>query len=103
MTATDPTLYTHPNIRDIPLHVLQERAEQRRNRRLLAAVETNQLKRDKLSRLSGKDLEKFTKLTERAEKMLDDVRDKLDKVDDLLREARRLDGSITLIQQELGD
>lgn len=95
-------VYLAPNIRDQALSVIQARADQRRDRRLLVAFEVNAKKKLKLTNQRDKDVEKFAKLIASMEKRLDQVRDLLDKVDSDLDAATRLHNAATLLDGELG-
>lgn len=102
MSSEEAKIYMAPNIRDQSLSVLHARADQRRDRRMLAAIEVNQKKQLKLITQRDKDVEKFAKLIATAEKRLDKIRDELDKVDQEIDQATRLHNSANLLGQELG-
>ena len=99
----DAKVYMNPNIREMSLRTLNERMEQRRNRRLIAAIETNRLKIAKLDGMIEKDKTKFFKLTESAAKRLDQVRDLLDKAEADIREATQLHNHMDLLNQTKGN
>jgi hypothetical protein len=99
---TEPQVYITPNIREQAIETIRARAEQRRTRRMLVAMEVNQLKAAKLQKASEKDNDKFNKVIERAQKRLDQVRELLDKADDDLKEATGLHNRMVLFERELG-
>lgn len=100
--ADDAKVYMNPNIRDMALRTLGERVEQRRNRRLIAAIETNRLKIAKLEGMIEKDKTKFVKLTASAAKRLDQARDLLDKAESEIREATQLHNHMDLLGKTKG-
>ena len=100
---TEPQVYITPNIREQAIETIRARAEQRRTRRMLVAMEVNQLKAAKLQKASEKDNDKFNKVIERAQKRLDQVRELLDKADDDLKEATGLHNRMVLFERELGN
>ena len=96
-------VYMNPNIRDMALRTLNERVEQRRNRRLIAAIETNRLKIAKLDGMIVKDKEKFGKLVASAEKRLDQARDLLSRAEDDIRNATQLHNHMDLLGKTKGN
>lgn len=100
--SDDARVYMAPNIRNIALDTLRERTEQRQNRRMLTAIETNQLKQIKLQGMVEKDAAKFTKAIAAAQKKLDQVRELLDKAENDVHLATQLHNQMTLLQQTLG-
>lgn len=100
--SEDAKVYLAPNIRNIALDTLRERTEQRQNRRMLTAIETNQLKQIKTAGMVDKDAAKFAKLIASAQKRLDAVRDLLDKAEDDIHNATGLHNQMVLLQQTLG-
>ena len=100
--ATEPSVYKHPNIREMTIRTLTERAEERQNRRMLIAIETNQVKQIKLASARDKDLAKFAKAVESVTKKLQQAHELLVKADNDLALARGLHNQITLLDKELG-
>lgn len=94
-------IYRAPNIRTMALNTLHARADERRDRRLLAALEVNQKKQAKLIGMRDKDIEKFTKVVAKAEARLNKIADELAKVEQELREATNLHNTATLLDGEL--
>lgn len=100
---SDATIYMAPNIRDQALGVLNARADQRRDRRMLAAFEVHQTKQKKMIIARAKDIEKFARLMASAEKRLQQTLELLNKIDDDLRLAAQMHNQAKLMDQELGD
>lgn len=94
-------IYHHPNIREQMLAQVIMRADERRSRRLMAAIETNNLKLAKIEALAEKDKTKFAKVMERLVKRLDDIRDQLDKVDDEIATATQLHNQAKMLGEQL--
>lgn len=94
-------IYKAPNIRDQAITTLQFRGDQRRDRRLMAAIEVNQKKQAQSIKLRDKSLEKFSKLVASAEKRLDAARDLIDKADEEIRQLTVLHNSVSLLDEEL--
>lgn len=94
-------IYKAPNIRDQTITTLQFRSDQRRDRRLMAAIEVNQKKQAQSIKLRDKSLEKFSKLVASAEKRLDAARDLIDKADEEIRQLTVLHNSVSLLDEEL--
>ena len=103
MTEENHVVYEAPNIRTVALNTLRERMEQRRSRRLMAAIEMNQHKIAKLDGMIIKDREKFQKLVLAAEKRLDKVRELLDQVDSDLKQATQLHNHMDLLHNSKGN
>lgn len=99
--TSEPHVYEAPNIREQALDTLLMRTEQRRDRRLIAAIELNQTRQEKNAKAYGKDAEKFEKAVNKAAKYLDQVRELLDKADTETRTAKAIHNNMTLLAQGL--
>lgn len=95
---TEPEVYRTPNIRQLALDTLQQRLEQRRNRRLIDAIEVNQKREAKRTAMNAKSAEKFDKLIERASSNLDKAKELMNKAEDALHEATAIHNSMTLLE-----
>lgn len=103
MTALseDAQVYIAPNIRELALDTLNARAEQRRNRRMIHAIELNQTRRLKTEGLRGKTAEKFAKSVTKAEKLMNQMTDLMDKFEDEIKTATGLHNAMVLFDEEL--
>jgi len=94
----EPQVYIAPNIRELALHTLTERAETRRSRRLLNAIELNQTKQLKLKKQATASSEKFRKSVEKAQKLQDQINDLMAKMEAEIRTASALHNAMILLE-----
>lgn len=99
--SEEVTVYIAPNIRELALHTLTERAEQRRNRRLLNAIELNQTKQLKMRKQASASSEKFRKSVEKAQKFQDQINDLMAKMEAEIRNASALHNAMILLEGEI--
>jgi len=102
VSAEDKPLWHHPNIREMAIAQLTMRADERRARRLFAAIETQNLKVLKLEKMADKDIQKFVKTVERASKRLEHITDELIKLNQEISTATQLHNQATLLSEQLG-
>lgn len=98
----EPQVYITPNIREMTIEQIHQRAETRRTRRMLIAMEVNAKKQAAIQKAASKDSEKFAKVAERAQKRSDQIWDLLNKLDDDLKELTGLHNRMVLFERELG-
>lgn len=96
------SLFTHPNIREQSVEQLQLRIKQKQDQRLLAAIQAQTLRHEKLAKVAAKDQDKYTKLGDRLATRLAKIELDLQRCEDDLMTMQKLAGEMSLIEQELG-
>jgi methylthioribose-1-phosphate isomerase len=97
------TLYQHPNIRDLTAEQLHTLIEAKRNQRLLTAIEVDNARKRKLTKIGTKDLERYNKLGDRCATRLAKISDLLAQCDQDLVNMQKLSSSVGLVEAELGE
>lgn len=95
-------LYQHPNMRDMTADQLHTMIEAKRQQRLITAVEVNNARQKKLTKMAAKDQERYNKIGDRAVTRLAKIADMLAQCDADLIQMQRLSSNIGLVEQELG-
>lgn len=93
-------LYNHPTLRSISHDALVERLQQIRDRRLVAAIQYESVRKTKLEKLSLSLREKWEKQDERNRLALIKIDEMIDKFDASLRKQIQIAHDLTLTEGE---
>lgn len=96
-------LYHTPDIRTQTIDQARERLEAKRVNRMVQLATYQQQQSEKLSRLHGAELEKFSRQAERVDKAIDAVQIAIDKAQAALDKLANLNTNVTNIEQEIGN
>lgn len=95
-------VYQHPTMRELTAASLHEIVEQRRNQRLITAIEVDSARKKKLTKISDRDMEKYIALGNRCATRLAKIAEALKLCEQDVRSMRNLDSQLGLLEQELG-
>lgn len=95
------TLYQHPNIRDLTAEQIHIRIDALRNQRLITAIEADNARKIKLTKMAVKDQDKYNKLGDRLATRLAKITELLVQCDQDLIGMQRLSSNLGLIETEL--
>jgi hypothetical protein len=96
-------LYQHPNIATMDVETLQSIILTRQQQRLVTAIEVDTARKRKLTKLSSKNAEAYTKLGDRCSTRLAKIGEMLKLCETDVYRMGRLANENILIGQELGD
>lgn len=97
------SLYQHKNMRDMTAEQAQQLINQKQDQRLLTAIEAKNAREAKITKLSAKDQEKYTKIGDKLATRLAKIGEMLDMCDADLRSMQSISNNLDLYSQELGD
>jgi hypothetical protein len=96
----DTTLYSHPTIREKSHDFLLNRLQQIRDRRLVAAIQYEQVRKGKVEKLEASLKAKWEKQDERNRLLLLKIDEAIDKLDVGIRKQHMIASDLTLTEQE---
>lgn len=96
------TLYQHANIRDLTADQLHTMIEAKQQQRLITAIEVNNARKLKLTKLSDKEMIRYNKIGDRAVTRLAKIADLLAQCDQDLTQMQRISSTVGLIESEIG-
>lgn len=102
MTETNPAspLYNHPTLRSSSHEFLTERLQQLRDRRLVAAIQYEAVRKTKVERLNASLREKWERQNERNRLSLAKIDEAIDKFEASVRKQAQISHDLDLTEQE---
>ncbi len=96
------SLYQHKNIRDMTAEEVRQLINQKQDQRLLTAIEAQNARAAKITKLSTKDQEKYAKIGDKLITRLAKIGEMLNQCDADLQSMQSLSNNLDLYNQELG-
>ena len=95
-------LYQHKNLRDMTAEEVRLIINSKRDQRLITAIEAQTARAKKITKMSEKDQERYTKLGDKLATRLAKISEMLDMCDVDLQSMQSLSNNLDLYSQELG-